>query len=76
MKTIGIIDKVFLLEDLKSLYHWLEEIVGTPVKSPAKSLKVGEKLLTPTERQLETLGQVNAIDQFFYDIVSNNADQI
>ena len=76
MKSLGLMDRVFVLEKLKDLYDWLEQTVGTPVQSPTKKANVGTYSLMPTEGQLEVLKRVNALDQFFYDSVSNSTDKI
>jgi hypothetical protein len=76
MKSLEIMDKVFVLEKLQNLYDWLEQIVGIPIKSPKIMQNVGKHLLQPTEKQFEILKRTNTLDQFFYDSVNNSTDKI
>jgi hypothetical protein len=66
-KTLGIMDKVFVLDELNDLYDWLGQIVESSIQSPTKKKNVGIHSITPTEEQIRILKQVNELDQFFYD---------
>ncbi len=66
-RSIGLMDKVFVLERLDALYDWLQGIVGVPVKSKEKKVNVGKHKIMPTEEQLEILKRVNDLDQVLYD---------
>ena len=73
IKNIKIMDNIFLLEELEHLYDWLEQELGFPVQLRNLKKNSGNPLITPTEGEIDLLKQVNALDQYFYDIVSNGA---
>ena len=75
MENIKIMDNVFLLEKIDRLYSWLEQELGIPIQSRNLKKNSGNLSISPTESEIDLLKKVNALDQCFYDIVSNGANE-
>jgi len=73
-KILGIMDKVFLLEEMEELLNKIESIVGVQVPHTLKRKNQGKLLITPTKSQIEKLERANHLDAFFYNLVKSNGD--
>lgn len=68
-KVLGIMDDVFLLEEMDALLEHVNGIAGFHIPSPTKKVNQGEYLVAPTEAQISELKRVNHLDVFFYDLI-------
>ncbi len=66
LKNLGIMDRVFLLEEFEHLIDYLERITGTRIPVSLQKANKGKHFLLPDKSQLEGLARVNHLDQFFY----------
>lgn len=71
LKCVGLMDRVFLLDELGDLDDWLRGITGEASSALTTSVNKGEHSLVPDSEQLETLKQVNKLDYFFYDHIKS-----